>query len=211
MELNILNIQGESTGRNISLDKSIFCIYPNKHAIYLEIIRYYAYQRQGTHKTKERSNVTGSTRKLHRQKGTGGSRKGDIKNPLFRGGGRIFGPIPRNYNHKINKSIKLLAKKSILSQKNFNGQLKILEDFYFTYPNTSKFITILKNIDVYNKKVLLILKDYNNNIYLSARNLIGKKVITINELNSYDLINYFYILFLENALKEIQIKINSCY
>jgi large subunit ribosomal protein L4 len=207
MEINILNIKGKYTGRKILLDKSIFCIYPNKHAIYLEIKRYNALQRQGTHKSKERGDVTGSTRKLHSQKGTGRSRKGDIRNPLFRGGGRIFGSIPRNYNQKLNKSIKLLAKKSILSQKQINGQLKIVEDFYFNKPNTSVLINIFNNLDVYNKKVLLILKDYNKNIYLSSRNLIGKKVITINELNSYDLINYFSIIFLENAIKEI--KINS--
>lgn len=204
MEIAVLDIKGKNTGRSIPLDPSIFEVEPHEHLVYLEIKRYLASQRQGTHKAKERSERSGSTRKLHKQKGTGGSRKGDIKNPLFRGGARVFGPRPRLYDQKINKSARLLAKKCIISQKVRENALKVVEDFSFDLPNTKKFLSVLVSLESNNKKTLFVLAEPNKVLYLSSRNLQGKKVVTINDLNSYDLINASQLVFLESALSEIQ-------
>ena len=204
MEIAIYDSKGKATGHNILLDSSIFGIKPHDHVVYLEIKRYLASQRQGTHKSKERSELSGSTRKLHRQKGTGSSRKGDINNPLFRGGARVFGPKPRSYNQKLNKSSRILAKKSILSQKFKDNALKVVEDFCFEQPKTKDFINVLRSLELYDKKTLLVLSEPNKILYLSSRNLQGKKIITVNELNSYDLINASFLIFSRSALNKVQ-------
>lgn len=204
MEIAVFDSKGKATGRNVLLDASIFEVEPNDHVVYLEIKRYLASQRQGTHKAKERSELSGSTRKLHRQKGTGGSRKGDINNPLFRGGARVFGPRPRSYEQKLNKSSKILAKKSILSQKLKDNALKVVEDFSFEQPKTKDFAILLRSFDSYNKKTLFVLAEPNKSLYLSSRNLQGKKIITVNELSSYDLMNASSLIFSESALGKIQ-------
>lgn len=204
MEIIIFNTQGKETGRVLMLNKSVFNITPKDYIIHLEIKRYLSAQRQGTHKTKERSEVSGSTRKLQKQKGTGNARKGDIKSPLLKGGGRVFGPRPKIYNFKLNKSFKRLAKCSILSQKFKNNQIKIVEDFSLDSPKTKKLLNFLNFFNFVNKKVLIILDRPNKNLYLSSRNLQGIKVVTVNELNSYDLLNAFYIVFLESSVEKVQ-------
>lgn len=204
MELKVLNIYGKETGKTVTLDDSIFGIEPNKHAIYLEIKQYLASQRQGTHKTKERSEITGSTRKLKRQKGTGSARYGDIKSPLFKGGGRVFGPRPRNYRFKLNKTLKRLAKKSILSLKAKENSIKVLEEFIFEQPSTKKFKQILSNLGIANKKSLLVLGDLNKNVYLSSRNLPEVRVVSYSEISGYDLMNASEVVFFETSLDKFQ-------
>ena len=203
MEVKVLNIQGQETGKTIELKDSIFNIEPNDHAIYLDVKRYLANQRQGTHKTKERGEVAGSRRKLRRQKGTGYARVGDIKNPLFRGGGRVFGPRPRSYNLKLNKKVKILARKSALTYKAKDNAITVVEDFEFEAPKTKKFVEIRKNLNLNDKKLLWVFKSKNNNVYLSARNLKDANVITISELNTYNILNHKHIVLSETAAKYI--------
>ncbi|XOD67960.1 MAG: 50S ribosomal protein L4 [Flavobacteriales bacterium Tduv] len=209
MEVIIFDVKGKETGRSLILDKDIFGVTSKDHVVYLEIKRYLAAQRQGTHKTKERSELSGSTRKLQRQKGTGNSRKGDINSPLLKGGARVFGPHPRDYQFKLNKSLKKLAKRSILSQKLKDSQLKIVEDFTFDFPKTKDLLGVAKSLDLADKKALIILGKLNKSLYLSSRNLQGVKVITTDELSSYDLLDASYVIFLESAVEKIQKNLKS--
>ena len=206
MELEVLDIKGKGTGKKVKLDKDIFGIEPNDHAIYLDVKQYLAHQRQGTHKAKERSEVTGSTKKIKRQKGTGTARFGDIKNPIFRGGGRTFGPRPRNYGLKLNKKVKELARKSALSYKVKNNQVMIVQDFTLEQPKTKDFADIQKNLKVDDKKSIFVLNERNKNVYLSSRNLQNSKVVTISELNTYDIMNATALLFAESSLDVLQKK-----
>lgn len=204
MELVVLNTSGKETGRKITLDDAIFGIEPNQHAVYLEIKQYLAAQRQGTHKAKERSEITASTKKLKKQKGSGSARYGDIKSPVFKGGGRVFGPKPRDYRFKLNKALKRLAKKSVLSQKVKDNSVKVLEDFSFEAPKTKEFINVVNALGLTGKKSLFILADANKNVYLSSRNLPKSQVKTFNEISSYDLVNAGEIVFLEGAVEKFQ-------
>ena len=204
MELVVLNTSGKETGRKVAFDESVFGIEPKQHAVYLEVKQYLAAQRQGTHKSKERSEIVGSTKKLRKQKGSGGARYGDIKNPLFKGGGRIFGPKPRDYRFKLNKALKRLAKKSVLSQKMKDNSIMVLEDVSMDAPRTKDFITILDALALNGKKSLFILPEANKNLYLSSRNLQKTKVANYNEISSYDLINAGEIVFLEGAVEKFQ-------
>lgn len=204
MELVVLNTSGKETGRKVTLDESVFGIEPNQHAVYLEVKQYLAAQRQGTHKSKERSEITASTKKLKKQKGSGSARYGDIKSPTFRGGGRVFGPKPRDYRFKLNKALKRLAKKSVLSQKLRDNSIKVLEAFNFETPKTKEFININNALGFEGKKSLYILDEANKNVYLSSRNLPKTKVLAYNEISSYDLINAGEIVFLEGAIEKFQ-------
>ena len=204
MELVVFNTSGKETGRTVQLDEAIFGIEPNQHAVYLEVKQYLAAQRQGTHKSKERSEITASTKKLKKQKGSGSARYGDIKSPTFRGGGRVFGPKPRDYRFKLNKALKRLAKKSVLSQKMRDNSIKVLESFNFDAPKTKEFITLNNALGFEGKKSLYILPEANKNVYLSSRNLAKVKVLTYNEISSYDLVHAGEIVFLEGALEKFQ-------
>ena len=204
MEVVVLNIKGQETGRKVSLDEAVFGIEPSTHTVYLEVKQYLAAQRQGTHKAKERAEIAGSTRKIKKQKGTGTARAGSIKSPVFRGGGRVFGPRPRNYSFKLNKAQKRLAKKSVLSQKLAENEIKVVENFSFEAPKTKEFKTVLTDLGLDNKKSLFVLGEANNNVYLSSRNLQKTKVVTTSELNVYDLINASQIVFLEGSLATVQ-------
>ena len=204
MKLSVYNTEGKETSKTVSLSKDIFGIEPNDHAIYLDVKNYLAAQRQGTHKSKERSDVTGSRRKIRKQKGSGAARVGDIKNPLFRGGGRVFGPRPRSYDFKLNKKVKVLARKSALSQIAKDKKMIILEDFSMDTPSTKDFAKILSNLDQTNNKTLLILTDSNKNILLSSRNLKKTKVVNVSSVNTYDLMNAHKLMFVESSIKEIE-------
>lgn len=204
MELTVLDIKGKETSKKVTLDDSIFGIDPSEHTVYLEVKQYLAAQRQGTHKSKERAEVAGSTRKIKRQKGTGTARAGSIKSPVFRGGGTIFGPRPRSYDFKLNKSQKRLAKKSVLSQKMKDNEIKIVEDFTFDAPKTKDFIEVLKGLGLENKKSLFVLGDKNDNVYLSSRNLKRTKVVLNSELNIFDMINANELIFLEGSIENVQ-------
>jgi large subunit ribosomal protein L4 len=204
MELAVLSISGKETGKKVKLDNEIFGIEPNDHAIYLDVKQFLANRRQGTHKSKERSEITGSTKKIKKQKGTGTARFGDIKNPIFRGGGRVFGPRPRSYSFKLNKKVKQLARLSALSYKAKNGQIYVMEDFNLDSPKTKEFLAIQKNLNVDNKKSLFVLKERNNNIYLSSRNLQNSKVVTISDLSTYEIMNASALLFVESSIDVLQ-------
>jgi large subunit ribosomal protein L4 len=204
MELEVYNINGNKTTKKVSLDDAIFAVEPNDHAIYLDVKQYMANQRQGTHKAKERSEVSGSTRKLKKQKGTGGARSGDIKSPLFPGGGRVFGPRPRDYNFKLNKKLKKLARKSALSYKAKENAILVLEDFNFEAPKTQNYVDLLKNFNLFDKKTLLVLCESNKNVYLSSRNLKKANVVMASNLNTYDILNAKNLLFVEGSVKEIE-------
>ncbi|MBH1960606.1 MULTISPECIES: 50S ribosomal protein L4 [Kaistella] len=204
MELVVFNTSGKETGRTVQLDEAIFGIEPNQHAVYLEVKQYLAAQRQGTHKSKERSEITASTKKLKKQKGSGSARYGDIKSPTFRGGGRVFGPKPRDYRFKLNKALKRLAKKSVLSQKMRDNSIKVLEAFNFDAPKTKEFITLNNALGFEGKKSLYILPEANKNVYLSSRNLPKTTVLTYNEISSYDLVHAGEIVFLEGAIEKFQ-------
>lgn len=204
MELVVLSTSGKETGRKVTLDESVFGIEPNQHAVYLEVKQYLAAQRQGTHKSKERSEITASTRKLKKQKGSGSARYGDIKSPTFKGGGRVFGPKPRDYRFKLNKALKRLAKKSVLSQKMRDNSIKVLENLSFDAPKTKEFITLLDALTLTGKKSLFVLPEANKNVYLSSRNLPKTRVLNYNEISSYDLINAGEIIFLEGAVEKFQ-------
>lgn len=204
MKIDVLNINGESTGRTIELAEELFGQEPNEHAVYLVVKQYLANQRQGTHKAKERGEVAGSTRKLHRQKGTGGSRKGDIKNPLFRGGGRIFGPRPRNYGIQVNKKVKQLAKASALSAKASAGSVVVVEDFSFDAPKTKEFANILRALQIEDKKPLMVTADLEHELLLSSRNLPKVEVARAADLHVYQIVNAGTLVLAEGAVKALQ-------
>ncbi|HKL08718.1 MAG TPA: 50S ribosomal protein L4 [Bacteroidales bacterium] len=203
MELFIVNITGEDTGKKVTLNDSIFKIEPNDHAIYLDVKQYLANKRQGTHKSKERNEIAGSTKKIKRQKGTGTARAGNIKSPIFRGGGRAFGPRPRDYSFKLNKKVKQLARKSALSYKANNNNIKVLENFNFEVPKTKELVNLRNNLGVADKKVLLVLSEQNKNIYLSSRNLQDVKVVNVSDINTYDIVNASVVLFVENSIEPL--------
>ena len=204
MDVVVKNISGKDTKKKVSLDKTIYEIEPNNHAIYLDVKQYLANQRQGTHKAKERGEVKGSTRKIKKQKGTGTARAGDIKNPLFRGGGRVFGPKPRDYGFKLNIKQKRLARKSALSYKAKEGAITVLEDFSFDAPQTKQYSALLSNLEALDKKSLLVLSDSNKNVYLSSRNLQQTKVVTASQINTYDVMNASSIILAEGSIEKIE-------
>jgi large subunit ribosomal protein L4 len=204
MELKVHNIKGKETDKKVKLDKLVFGIEPNDHAIYLDVKQYLANNRKGLHKAKERAEIAGSTRKIKKQKGTGTARAGSIKNPLFRGGGRVFGPRPRSYDQKINKKVKRLARKSALAYKIKNKEILILEDFNLSNPNTSDYLNIIKAFGLETKKTLLVTSEINNNVYLSSRNLKNSKVVINSELNTYEITDANNILILESAVEGIE-------
>lgn len=203
MEVSVLNIKGEDTGRKVLLNDSIFNIEPNDHVIYLDVKQYLANQRQGTAKSKERSEVSGSTRKLGRQKGGGGARRGDINSPVLVGGGRVFGPKPRDYGFKLNKKVKVLARKSALSYKAKENAIVVVEDFTMEAPKTKQFVEIINNLKVDGKKALFVLPGANKNVYLSARNIEGANVQTVSGLNTYRVLNAGVVVLTESSLKAI--------
>ncbi len=203
MEINVLNINGQETGRKVTLNDSIFGIEPNDHVLYLDVKQYLANQRQGTAKAKERSEHRGSTRKLGRQKGGGGARRGDINSPLLKGGGRVFGPRPRDYRFSLNKKVKVLARKSALSYKAQENAIIVVEDFAFDVPRTKDFVNILNNLKVQDKKQLFVLSSENNNVYLSARNLQRTEVMQATLINAYKVLNADVLIISENSLNTI--------
>ena len=209
MEVSVLNIKGEDTGRKVVLNDSVFGIEPNDHAIYLDVKQYLAAQRQGTAKSKERSEMSGSTRKLGRQKGGGGARRGDINSPVLVGGARVFGPKPRTYDFKLNKKVKALARRSALSYKAQEGAIVVVEDFNFEAPKTKSFIDVVNNLKVADKKVLVVLPEANKNVYLSARNLQGAKVAIASDINTYGVLNAGVMVVTENALGKIEAVLNK--
>ena len=209
MEISVLNINGQETGRKVTLNEAIFGIEPNDHVIYLDVKQYLANQRQGTHKSKERSEVSGSTRKLGRQKGGGGARRGDINSPVLVGGGRVFGPKPRDYNFKLNKKVKALARRSALSYKALENAIVVVEDFTMDAPKTKEFINIAKNLKVEGKKSLFVLPTANKNVYLSARNLQQTKVTLAAQLNTYNVLNADVLVVTEESLKTIDGILNN--
>lgn len=203
MEISVLNIKGEDTGRKVTLNESIFGIEPNDHAIYLDVKQYMANNRQGTAKSKERSEITGSTRKLIRQKGGGGARRGDIKSPVLVGGGRVFGPKPRDYSFKLNKKVKQLARRSALAYKARENAIIVIEDFQFEAPKTKNFIELEEKLQVADKKVLLVLPEANKNVFLSARNLEKARVAIASDINTYRVLDAGVLVVTENSLKTI--------
>lgn len=204
MELSVLNIEGKETGRKVALNDDIFGIEPSDHAIYLDVKQYMANQRQGTHKSKERAEITGSTRKIKKQKGTGTARAGSIKSPIFRGGGTVFGPRPRNYGFKLNKKVKQLARKSALTYKANENSILVLEDFNLEAPKTKEMVAMKSNLQITDKKSLFVLPVENNNIYLSSRNLKDVSVVIASELNTYQILNAKTIVLTEGSVKIIE-------
>lgn len=209
MEVKVLDINGKETGRKVQLSDSVFAIEPNKHAVYLDVKQYLANQRQGNHKAKERAEVAGSTRKIKKQKGTGTARAGSAKNPLFKGGGTVFGPRPRSYSFKLNKNLKRLARKSAFSLKVKESNLMVVEDFTFEAPNTKNFINVLKSLGLENKKSLFVLGDSNKNVYLSSRNLKASSVVTTSELSTYAILNAKSLVLFEGALDGIEANLSK--
>jgi large subunit ribosomal protein L4 len=209
MELNVLNKKGEDTGRTVTLNDAVFGIEPNDHAIYLDVKQHLANRRQGTHKSKERSEITGSTRKLIRQKGSGGARRGDIKSPVLVGGGRAFGPKPRDYSFKLNKKVKALARKSALSYKAKENAITVVEDFTMDAPKTKEFLTFMKDLSLEGKKILLVLPENNKFVYLSARNLKSAAIVTVSELNTYKVLDAANLLLTESSIAIIEENLNS--
>lgn len=209
MELSVFNIKGEDTGRKVTLNDAIYGIEPNDHAIYLDVKQFLANKRQGTHKSKERSEVSGSTRKLIRQKGGGGARRGDINSPVLVGGGRVFGPRPRDYEFKLNKKVKSLARKSALSYKAKNSAILVVEDFNMEAPKTKEFVTITKNLKVADKKLLMVLPEKNNFVYLSARNLQKAKVVTVSDINTYSVLDAANLVLTERSVAAIEKLFNA--
>jgi large subunit ribosomal protein L4 len=199
MQMEVVNIKGQKTGKSVELDSAVFGIEPNDHAIYLDVKRYLAAQRTGTHKTKHRGEIHGSTRKLHKQKGTGGSRKGSAKNPLFRQGGSVFGPQPRSYDIKVNKSTQRLARASALSYKAKENGIVLLEDLSMDSPKTKAFIEVLKNLSLDNKKSLILIPERNDSVYLSSRNIQGTQVRIASMVNTYEIMNSHQVVFVGNA------------
>lgn len=209
MELAVLNTQGNDTGRKVSLSGEVFSVEPNDHAIWLDVKQFLANRRQGTHKAKEKSEVSGSTKKLHRQKGTGGSRKGSIKSGTFVGGARIHGPRPRDYSFKLNKKLKQVARKSALSYKAKANNIMVLEEFNLNSPKTKEYISILENLKLNNAKTLMVVADYNQNLYLSSRNLAKTKVMKASDLNTYEIMNAKNVILLEGSVKVIEDTLNK--
>ena len=209
MEISVLNINGENTGRKVVLDESIFGIEPNQHVVYMAVRQYLAAQRQGTHKSKERSEISGSTRKLGRQKGGGGARRGDINSPLLVGGARVFGPTPRDYSFKLNKKVKQLARKSALSQKAIDNAIVVVEDFAFEAPSTKAFVDVLNNLKVSEKKQLFVLPSSNKAVYLSARNLKGTQMAIASDINTYGIMNAEVLVVTESSLEVINNTLNK--
>ncbi|MEE9363230.1 MAG: 50S ribosomal protein L4 [Cellulophaga sp.] len=209
MKVAVLDIKGKETGRKADLSDDVFAIDPNKHAVYLDVKQYMAHQRQGTHKSKERAEIAGSTRKIKKQKGTGTARAGSIKSPIFRGGGRVFGPRPKDYKQKLNKNLKRLARKSALSIKSKEKAILVVEDFNFETPKTKDFIQILKSLGLENKKSLFVLGESNNNVYLSSRNLKQLEVVTSSEISTYKILNANSVILLEGALEGIVTNLNK--
>lgn len=204
MEVNVLNISGKETGAKVQLPESVFGVKPNDHAIYLDVKQYLANQRQGTHKSKQRNEIAGSTRKLHKQKGTGGARAGSIKSPLFNGGGRVFGPQPRDYSFKLNKKLKQLARKSALSYKAQENNVLVLDEVNFDTIKTKNYVALVNALNVADEKTLLVLPAYNNNVYLSSRNLKKAKVIAASDLNTYDVLNATKLLLTTDSVKTLE-------
>src|SRR5690554_843525 len=204
MEVKVLNISGQETGAKVQLPEAIFGVEPNDHAIYLDVKQYLANQRQGTHKSKQRNEIAGSTRKLHKQKGTGGARAGSIKSPLFNGGGRVFGPQPRDYSFKLNKKLKAVARKSALSYKAKENNILVLDRVEFDSIKTKHYVALVNNLNLANEKTLLVLPEVNNNVYLSSRNLTKTKVITVDQLNTYDVLNAGKLLFTSDSVKTLE-------
>ena len=209
MDINVLDIKGQETGRKVTLNENVFGIEPNDHVLYLDVKQYLANQRQGTHKSKERSEHAGSTRKLGRQKGGGGARRGDINSPVLVGGGRVFGPKPRDYRFKLNKKVKILARKSALSYKVKENALVVVEDFKFDAPKTKDFVNIAKNLKVDGKKLLLVLPDNNKEVYLSASNLQNAEVMSASAINTYKILNADVLVLAEGSLKVIDEILNK--
>ncbi|CDF21535.1 ribosomal protein L4/L1 family protein [Prevotella sp. CAG:617] len=209
MEVNVLNIKGEDTGKKVTLNESVFGIEPNDHAIYLAVKQYMAAQRQGTAKSKERSEISGSTRKLGRQKGGGGARRGDINSPLLVGGARVFGPKPRNYGFKLNKKVKDLARRSALSYKAQENAIIVVEDFNLETPKTKTMVEMVNNLNISSKKMLLVLPEVNKNVFLSARNMKGAKVATASQLNTYSVLDAGVMVVTEGSLKVIDAAFNK--
>lgn len=209
MEFSVFNIKGEDTGRKVTLNDSVFGIEPNDHAIYLDVKQYLAAQRQGTAKAKERSEMSGSTRKLGRQKGGGGARRGDINSPVLVGGARVFGPKPRNYDFKLNKKVKVLARRSALSYKVQEGKLVVIEDFSFEAPKTKAFIEIANNLKLNGSKMLMVLPEASKNVYLSARNLPKTKLAIASDVNTYGILNAEVMVLTESALGKIEAVLNK--
>ncbi|RNC89285.1 MAG: 50S ribosomal protein L4 [Allomuricauda sp.] len=204
MKVAVLDSKGKETGRKVDLSDDVFGIEPNEHAIYLDVKQYLAHQRQGTHKAKERAEIKGSTRKIKKQKGTGTARAGSIKSPIFRGGGRIFGPRPKDYTQKLNKNVKRLARKSALSLKSKEKELLVVEDFEMKAPKTQDFIKVLKSLGLEDKKSLVVLGSQNDNVYLSSRNLKKSEVVSNTELNTYKILNAKSLVLMESAVEKIQ-------
>ncbi len=209
MKVAILDIKGKETGRKVELSDAVFGIEPNNHAVYLDVKQYLAHQRQGTHKSKERAEIAGSTRKIKKQKGTGTARAGSIKSPVFRGGGRIFGPRPKDYTQKLNKNLKRLARKSALSIKSKEKAILVLEDFSFDAPKTKDFVQVLKSLGLENKKSLFVLGDSNNSVYLASRNLNRSEVITSSEISTYKILNANNIVLLEGSLEGLELNLTK--
>ena len=209
MKVAVLDYKGKDTGRKVNLSKDVYGIEPNNHALYLDVKQYLANQRQGTHKAKERADISGSTRKIKKQKGTGTARAGSIKSGVFRGGGRMFGPRPRNYSFKLNKNLKRLARKTALSLKASNKAITVLEDFEFDTIKTKNFTSVLKALKLENKKSLFVFGTPNNNVYLSSRNLKGSEVITYSELSTYKLLNADQLILSESALEGIELNLSK--
>jgi large subunit ribosomal protein L4 len=204
MDVAVLKYSGESTGRKISLSDAVFGIEPNDHAIYLDVKSYLANQRQGTHKSKQRNEISGSSKKLKKQKGTGGARAGNIKSPLFKGGGRVFGPTPRDYSFKLNKKVKDLARKSALSYKLKDSSISVLEDFNFESPKTKSYVTMLNALSLADKKTLLVVPETSKNVVLSGRNIQNTKITTAEQINTYDLMNADTVIIAESSLTKVQ-------
>ncbi len=209
MKVAVLDIKGKETGRKVELSDAVFAIEPNNHAVYLDVKQYLAHQRQGTHKSKERAEIAGSTRKIKKQKGTGTARAGSIKSPVFRGGGRIFGPRPKDYTQKLNKNVKRLARKSALTIKSKEQAILVLEDFDFDTPKTKDFVQILKSLGLENKKSLFVLGDSNNSVYLASRNFSSSEVITSSEISTYKILNANNIVLLEGSLEGLELNLTK--
>jgi large subunit ribosomal protein L4 len=209
MEVAVLKSSGEKTTKNVSLPENVFGIVPNDHAIYLDVKSYLANQRQGTHKSKQRNEISGSSKKLKKQKGTGGARAGNIKNPQYKGGGRVFGPIPRDYSFKLNKKVKDLARKSALSYKAKDNSIAILEDFTFDAPKTKQYLSLLSALSLSDKKTLLVLPEVNKNVVLSGRNIQNTKITTADQINTYDVMNADNVIFVESSINKVENLLNK--
>jgi large subunit ribosomal protein L4 len=209
MEVAVLKYSGEKTSKKVSLSDNVFGIEPNDHAIYLDVKSYLANQRQGTHKSKQRNEISGSSKKLKKQKGTGGARAGNIKNPQFKGGGRVFGPTPRDYSFKLNKKVKDLARKSALSYKAKDNSIAILEDFNFEAPKSKQYISMLSALSLSDKKTLLVLPEANKNVVLSGRNIQNTKVTTADQINTYDVMNADSVIFVESSISKVENLLNK--